>query len=273
MRIEKISERPIASFIILTNIIFLPLLLLVVATIKLKFPTVVSDITLCIASWSSTFAFMILFKIIYPDKRFIVYVKDKFRNRLKISIVSIVISIQVLIAIVVILLTSKSRGTIPSFTVSSLGMFIYLFLKNLFAGPLGEELGWRGFIQNELQKKYSPLKASIIVGFWWGIWHLPIWFTTGFTGVDLIKYIIFFMITIISISIIIATFYNLNKTLLVTITIHQVFNFLIGITSGNLIEIIKYYAILYLIVAIILIIINPRNTLYKKFSKETTQTL
>ncbi len=43
---------------------------------------------------------------------------------------------------------------------------IYIFIfKNLFAGSLGEELGWRGFVQNHLQKRHSPLKASIIVGF------------------------------------------------------------------------------------------------------------
>ncbi|MDB0440351.1 CPBP family intramembrane metalloprotease [Clostridioides difficile] len=274
MSIEKTLKKPIASFIILTNIIFLPLFFLALATKMLKLPTLVCDITLCVASWSSTFAFMILFKRIYHDKSFIVYVKDRFRNKLKFSIVFIVISIQVLIAIVVIfILTSKNLVIMPSFTTSSLGMFIYLFLKNLFAGPLGEELGWRGFAQNELQKKYSPLRASIIIGFWWGIWHLPIWFTTGFTGIDLIKYIAFFMTSVISVSIIMATFYNLNKNLLVPIIIHQLFNFLIGIISGSLIELIKYYAILYLVVSIILIAINPGNVLYKKFSKNTTQTI
>ena len=149
----------------------------------------------------------------------------------------------------------------PSFTISSLGMFIYLFLKNLFAGPLGEELGWRGFALNELQKKHPHIKASIIIGFWWGLWHLPIWFTTGFTGINLIKYITFFMIAIISVSIIITVFYNLNKNLLIPIMIHQLFNFLIGIISWKLIELIKYYAILYLFVAIILVIINPRKVL------------
>ena len=50
----------------------------------------------------------------------------------------------------------------------------------LIAGPtinaipaLGEELGWRGFLQNEL----SPLgfwPSSIIVGLIWGFWHLPL---------------------------------------------------------------------------------------------------
>ena len=263
MRAEKKLKRPVTSFIILTNIIFLPLFLLVGATIMLGLPTVVFDIALCIASWSSTFAFMILFKRIYLGQSFIAYVKDRFKNKIKFSIVTVVISIQVLIAIAVIfIITSKNNGIMPSFTISSLGMFIYLFFKNLLAGPLGEELGWRGFAQNELQKNYSPLKASIIIGFWWGIWHLPIWFTTGFTGINLIKYIIFFMTSVISVSIIIAAFYNLNKNLLVPIMIHQLFNFLIGIISGDLIELIKYYAILYLLVAIILIVINPRKVLY-----------
>lgn len=267
MRTEKELKRPIVSFIILTNIIFLPLFLLVGSTIILGLPTLVFDIALCIASWSSTFAFMILFKRIYPGQRFIEYLKDKFKNKLKFSIAAVVIGIQILITIVVVFIISyKNNRMMPSFTVSSLGMFIYLFLKNLFAGPLGEELGWRGFVQNELQKKYSPLKASIIIGFWWGIWHLPIWFTTGFTGINLIKYIIFFMIAIISISIIIAAFYNLNKNLLVPIMIHQLFNFLIGIINGDLIELIKYYAILYLLAAIILIVINPRKVLYGNIS-------
>lgn len=267
MRSEKELKKPIASFIILTNIIFLPLFLLVGVTVILGLPTVVFDIALCIASWSSTFAFMILFKRIYPGKSFVAYVKDRFKNKLKFSIVAVVISIQVLISVAVIfIIASKNNGIIPSFTISSLGMFIYLFFKNLFAGPLGEELGWRGFAQNELQKKHSPLKASIIIGFWWGVWHLPIWFTTGFTGINLIKYIILFMIAVISISIIMTSFYNLNKNLLVPIMIHQLFNFLIGIISGDLIVLIKYYAILYLIAAIILIVINPRKALYGNIS-------
>ena len=61
------------------------------------------------------------------------------------------------------------------------------------------------------------------------------------------------MITIISVSIIITVFYNLNRNLLVPIMIHQLFNFFIGIISWDLIELIKYYAILYLLVAIILV--------------------
>ena len=210
---------------------------------------------------------MILFKRIYPGQSFIAYIKDKFKNKLKYTIIFVAIGVQALIAIIVIFIIAfKNNGMMPSFTISSLGMFIYLFAKNLFAGPLGEELGWRGFTLNELQKKHSPIKSSIIIGFWWGLWHLPIWFTTGFTGINLIKYITFFMIAIISVSIIITVFYNINKNLLIPIMIHQLFNFLIGIISWDLIELIKYYAILYLLVAIILVVMNPREVLYENIS-------
>ena len=36
----------------------------------------------------------------------------------------------------------------------------------------GEELGWRGFLLNEL-KGMNFAKASLIIGFIWGIWHAP----------------------------------------------------------------------------------------------------
>ena len=46
------------------------------------------------------------------------------------------------------------------------------FVGPLVAGSLGEELGWRGFAQPRLQARYSALRASIVIGFIWGTWHL-----------------------------------------------------------------------------------------------------
>lgn len=42
----------------------------------------------------------------------------------------------------------------------------------LIAGSLGEELGWRGFAQPLLQRRYSIFWASVIVGALWATWHL-----------------------------------------------------------------------------------------------------
>ncbi|OMC84245.1 CAAX protease family protein [Viridibacillus sp. FSL H7-0596] len=262
MKREKKLKKPVASFILLTNIIFLPLFFLVGAISMLGYPAWVFDVMFCISSWSSTFAFAILFKKIYPRQSFIQFVKDKFKNKLKFSVILTVILIQIFIFLMILFLVSNNSEVDSIFTISSWGMLIYFFFKNLIAGPLGEEIGWRGFAQIELQKMHSPLKASIIIGFWWGIWHLPIWFTTGFVGIDLIKYILFFMISIISIKIVMTAFYNLNQNLIIPIIIHQFFNFFIGIINGNLFDLIMYNAIFYLVVALLIIVINPKKVLY-----------
>ena len=44
----------------------------------------------------------------------------------------------------------------------------------LFNGPLTEEPGWRGFGITRLQRRFSPLTASVIVGIMWGLWHVPV---------------------------------------------------------------------------------------------------
>lgn len=44
----------------------------------------------------------------------------------------------------------------------------------LYGGPLNEEPGWRGFALPRLQGRFSPLVASIILGAFWGLWHVPL---------------------------------------------------------------------------------------------------
>ncbi|MGE7688325.1 CPBP family intramembrane glutamic endopeptidase [Lysinibacillus sp. NPDC097214] len=262
MNKEKKLKKPVASFIVLTNIIFLPLFCLVGAISMLGFPKWIFDVMLCISAWSSTFAFALLFKKIYPGQSIMQFVKDKFNSKLNFLLILTVVMIQALLFLIILFLISKNSEVDSIFTVSSWGMLIYFFIKNLLAGPLGEEIGWRGFAQIELQKKYTPLMASIIIGFWWGLWHLPIWFTAGLVGIDLIKYILFFMIALISIKIVMTACYNLNQNLIIPIIIHQLFNFLIGLINGNLLDLIMYNAILYFVVAVLFIIINPKNVLY-----------
>lgn len=48
-----------------------------------------------------------------------------------------------------------------------------------FPNGLGEELGWRGFALPKLQAKYNALISSVIIGLFWGIWHIPHWISQG----------------------------------------------------------------------------------------------
>jgi membrane protease YdiL (CAAX protease family) len=51
------------------------------------------------------------------------------------------------------------------------------------AGPLCEEIGWRGFLQPILLAEMSPLRAALIVGTVWCFWHIPLSFTPGTTPI------------------------------------------------------------------------------------------
>lgn len=90
-----------------------------------------------------------------------------------------------------------------------------ILLTGLYAGPLGEELGWRGFLLPEFQKKYSTLKSAIIIGFIWFVWHIPLFwapFGTLVSGeaITIFPVIIYFMM-LICLSIIITWLVNNSK--------------------------------------------------------------
>jgi CAAX protease family protein len=76
----------------------------------------------------------------------------------------------------------------------------------VLGGPLGEEIGWRGFLLPELLKRYSSLTAACIVGIFWFVWHLPLFWLEGSSqqGVPIPPYLFW----IITESILFAWLYN-----------------------------------------------------------------
>jgi membrane protease YdiL (CAAX protease family) len=57
--------------------------------------------------------------------------------------------------------------------------FLGFLLLMVVGGPLAEELGWRGFALDPLQKGRSALSASLILGVVWALWHLPLFLMEG----------------------------------------------------------------------------------------------
>lgn len=51
---------------------------------------------------------------------------------------------------------------------------VILAVRTIAGGPLGEELGWRGFLLPILRKRHGALTASLLIGAIWGPWHLPL---------------------------------------------------------------------------------------------------
>lgn len=95
--------------------------------------------------------------------------------------------------------------------------FYILSMIAILIGCAAEEIGWRGFLLPNLQKKYTPFTSSIIVGVLWGIWHLN--FTEGLFG------FLVYNITIIEMSILMSWVFNrTNGNLLLMIIWHFTFN-------------------------------------------------
>jgi membrane protease YdiL (CAAX protease family) len=67
-----------------------------------------------------------------------------------------------------------------SLVVHRLPSYAGTFVFVLFLGGGFEEPGWRGFGLPALQQKYSPVRATLLLGLVWGIWHVPLYGPAGF---------------------------------------------------------------------------------------------
>lgn len=47
------------------------------------------------------------------------------------------------------------------------------FVGSVLWPPLGEELGWRGYLHDRLADRHGPLAAGALVGLAWAFWHAP----------------------------------------------------------------------------------------------------
>lgn len=95
------------------------------------------------------------------------------------------------------------------------GLLITLFLR----GPMGEELGLRGFALPRLLAHMSALRASSIIGLFWALWHLPILVSQGIVGI-----IVFLLLAFVMSFIFTWLFINTRGSLLPVLIFHATQN-------------------------------------------------
>ena len=71
------------------------------------------------------------------------------------------------------------RGLPRYVVVRYLVVFILIFFGG---GPLGEEIGWRGFALPRMQARWGSLRATLLLGVLWTFWHLADFLTAAQKG-------------------------------------------------------------------------------------------
>ena len=126
--------------------------------------------------------------------------------------------------------------------------FIFIFFLQ---GPVPEEFGWRGYALDRLQSKYNALTASLIVGFMWGMWHLPLFY---------IGYLLFpawaYLIAVLAFSVLFTWLYNnTGGNLLVALLFHTMINLSIALFPPIEPQTFLYLTALYVVAALLVTLI------------------
>ncbi len=107
-------------------------------------------------------------------------------------------------------------------------------------GPLGEELGWRGFALPRLLSRHGPVGASVLLGVLWTFWHVPmmIWSPgasiPSFMGLSVTSVAVY-LVQITAITVLMTVlFLRTNGSVLLAVLAHLAFNTAEDVLFGGL---------------------------------------
>lgn len=117
------------------------------------------------------------------------------------------------------------RVKTPTWTAPTLVTALVTALTILFIGGGLEEFGWRGYALDRMQNGRNALTASLVLGFFWGLWHLPLFFIKGTTQAEAAIPVWEFVLQIMVLSVLFTWLYNnTGGSLLVSILFHTIGN-------------------------------------------------
>ncbi len=155
--------------------------------------------------------------------------------------------------------------------------FVFYFILILPLSALWEEIGWRGFLLPILQQKYTAMKSSLIIGFVWGLWHLPIYLAINPYGDKTIIFFLMMFVGCFALSIIATYLYNSTKgSILICILFHNAINtsavYFFGNVKGAELRPLVIW-ILLLIVSAVIIIFKTKGSLNENEQPTVSNTI
>lgn len=143
-----------------------------------------------------------------------------------------------------------------------LAAIVITLLFSIFPGSaLGEEIGWRGYLLPRLQAGRSALTASLVLGAFWGLWHLPLWLTGDPVRTPGL-YAAFF-VSVLALSVILAWVYNGTGGSLVTVVLlHATANLPVslaidGMGTDATVPVLLYFGLLVVVAIVVVLVAGP----------------
>jgi membrane protease YdiL (CAAX protease family) len=266
MKLDQIKKhattpkRNLVVYVSLTYLVFLCLLALTGVLISLNAPSYIQTIAINVCSFAPTIVVLIMFRRIFPGVTFREFLRRNFIGRVNPLIFLLLLILQVAIVALAVgaqlWVTGKGLNSVLLLSPSAL---LTTFVVTATGGAMGEELGWRGYLLKELNKRHTLFMSGLIVGIVWGFWHLPLWIISGYSGISLLLYVAYFLVSIVSTSLVITIFYSRQWNLLIPIWIHFLFNFALRLVKMDILPLLGWTSLGYAAFAFILIMIERKS--------------
>jgi len=102
-------------------------------------------------------------------------------------------------------------------------LLVLVVVAGIIGGPLGEEVGWRGYALPRLAERHGLAVASLLLGVVWAFWHLPLFFLPG--GDQLGQALLPYVLRVIGMSVAIAWMWqHTDGSLLLCVLMHSAIN-------------------------------------------------
>lgn len=149
-----------------------------------------------------------------------------------------------------------------------------VILISLVSGPLNEEFGWRGYALDKLIVRFGFLKASLLLGFIWAIWHLAWYFTPGQAQYNLLQDSLFDALMMVPSLMLLSVFVSFvyiktKRSILAGALVHMFSNLLgsqlLSPYSSEMSMLIRYVKMIFFIILMLYTIFS------KKFKSEVAE--
>jgi uncharacterized protein len=227
---KKFKKNPLSIFYILSigfiTLIALPGILINYGVISIEVNVLP---LMLLGSWTPNIAAFLVIAFVLKEKG---GVKSLFARwtHFKVGTRWYLVALSPILVALAAVMTVNLFTTIPAAEgLPSPDMVAGLLLMSLITGATGEELGWRGFALPRLLKRYNAINASLILGFIWGIWHLPLWFTG--MGWEEIPFLLFMYLGICMTLVITWMFIHTNGNMVLVTLFHMSFNISLGLVT------------------------------------------